>query len=64
MHDERETRIKARAFELWHQQGSPEGRALGHWLQAEKEVDEDADESVAEDSAETVTLAAAPNPAR
>lgn len=59
MDDERERRIKARAFELWQREGSLDGRSLGHWLQAEKEIDDEADESVAEDP---VVLAAAANP--
>ncbi|UNK36615.1 DUF2934 domain-containing protein [Shinella sp. H4-D48] len=62
MIDERERRIKARAFELWQKEGSLDGRSLGHWLQAEREIDEEADESVAEDKTEVVGLAAAVNP--
>lgn len=50
MADEREARIRARAFELWQMEGSLDGRSLGHWLQAEREVDEEAGEPVAEDS--------------
>ena len=45
MGDERDRRIKARAFEIWQQEGSLDGRSLGHWLQAEKDVD-DAERSV------------------
>jgi len=59
MDDERDRRIKARAFELWQKEGSLDGRSLSHWLQAEKEIDDEADESVAEDP---VILAAAANP--
>lgn len=62
MIDERERRIKARAFELWQKEGSLDGRSLGHWLQAEREIDEEADESVAEDPTEAICLAAAVNP--
>jgi hypothetical protein len=62
MTDERERRITARAFELWQREGCLEGRSLSHWLQAEKEVDEEADETVAEDRTEVVGLAAAANP--
>ncbi|MCD1263816.1 hypothetical protein B5M44_21870 [Shinella sumterensis] len=62
MIDERERRIKARAFELWQKEGSLDSRSLGHWLQAEREIDEEADESVAEDPTEAVGLAAAVNP--
>ncbi|MCQ4629899.1 DUF2934 domain-containing protein [Shinella sp. CPCC 100929] len=41
MQDERDRRIKARAFELWQQEGSLDGRTLGHWLQAEREIQEE-----------------------
>lgn len=41
MSDERDRRIKARAFELWQQEGSLDGRTLGHWLQAEREIQEE-----------------------
>ena len=51
MDDERERRIKLRAFEIWQREGSLDGRSLGHWIQAEKEIDEEADEVVADDRA-------------
>ncbi|WP_439605013.1 DUF2934 domain-containing protein [Shinella sp.] len=38
MQDERERRIKERAFELWQREGSLDGRSLAHWLQAEREI--------------------------
>ncbi|MGJ7040438.1 DUF2934 domain-containing protein [Shinella sp. BE166] len=41
MQDERDRRIKARAFELWQREGSLDGRTLGHWLQAEREIQEE-----------------------
>jgi hypothetical protein len=49
MPDEREERIRQRALELWQREGSLDGSSLSHWLQAEKEIDQEADESVAED---------------
>jgi hypothetical protein len=30
--------VSRRAYELWEQDGRPEGRDLQHWLQAEQEV--------------------------
>lgn len=39
MTDDREDRIRKRAYELWRQEGSPEGRPDDHWLQAEREID-------------------------
>jgi hypothetical protein len=31
-------RIRQRAYQLWEQEGRPEGRAESHWQQAEAEV--------------------------
>ena len=31
-------RVERRAFELWEQDGRPEGRALDEWLRAEAEI--------------------------
>ncbi|WP_439628205.1 DUF2934 domain-containing protein [Shinella sp.] len=63
MSDDREERIKARAFELWQQEGSLDGRTLGHWLQAEREIQEEqAVEARRRDQADVVGLAAAHNP--
>lgn len=39
MTDDREDRIRKRAYELWQKEGSPEGRPDDHWLQAEHEID-------------------------
>ena len=30
--------ISKRAFEIWEQQGKPEGKEQEHWLQAEEEL--------------------------
>ena len=60
MDDERERRIKARAFELWQREGSLDGRSLGHWLQAEREIQEEDEAEAA--SRDVVGLAAAANP--
>ncbi|WP_432347927.1 DUF2934 domain-containing protein [Shinella yambaruensis] len=60
MQDERERRIKARAFELWQREGSLDGRSLGHWLQAEREIQEEEEAEAA--SRDVVSLAASVNP--
>ena len=39
MDDGREDRIRARAYELWQRDGSPDGRENDHWIEAEQEVD-------------------------
>jgi hypothetical protein len=62
MTDDRENRIRARAFELWQREGSLDGRSLGHWLQAESEIDEEADEAVEEDQRKAVTRDGVTNP--
>ena len=31
-------RIRERSYQLWDQEGRPEGRHLDHWLQAEQEL--------------------------
>ena len=33
-----EDEIRARAHEIWLQEGQPEGRDLAHWQQAEAEI--------------------------
>jgi hypothetical protein len=35
---DREAAIRARAHELWEQEGRPDGREHDHWLQAEAEI--------------------------
>ena len=37
--DDRESKIRERAYRIWQQEGSAEGRSHDHWHQAEKEVD-------------------------
>lgn len=36
--DEREERIRTRAYELWEQEGRPEGDAERHWAAASREI--------------------------
>jgi hypothetical protein len=60
MDDERERRIKERAFELWQCEGSLDGLSLGHWLQAEREIQEkDEAGEASRDQVDVVGLAAA-----
>jgi len=37
--DDREERIRGRAYEIWKREGSPPGRENDHWLEAEQELD-------------------------
>jgi len=34
-------RVRSKAYEIWENEGRPDGRALDHWLQAETEVQGD-----------------------
>jgi hypothetical protein len=43
MNDELETKIRQRAHEMWEGEGRPEGLAGRHWLAAEREVTEEAE---------------------
>jgi hypothetical protein len=36
-------RLARRAYEIWEREGRPEGRALDHWMQAERELSADQD---------------------
>nr|WP_314094195.1 DUF2934 domain-containing protein [uncultured Shinella sp.] len=62
MNDDREQRIKDRAFELWQREGSLDGRSLGYWLQAEREIEEEIATEAPSDEVEAVALAGAVNP--
>lgn len=42
MEREIEDRVRERAFELWETEGRPEGRDVEHWLDAERELGEEA----------------------
>ncbi|KAB1069327.1 DUF2934 domain-containing protein [Methylobacterium planeticum] len=39
MGDDRDDRIRARAYEIWQREGSPAGHANDHGLEAEQELD-------------------------
>nr|WP_322029571.1 DUF2934 domain-containing protein [Paraburkholderia sp. J76] len=43
MNDEREERIRQRAYRLWEDDGAPEGRADEYWGRAEKQIDAEYD---------------------
>lgn len=36
--DDRERRVRGRAYEIWEQEGRPSGREREHWEQAERET--------------------------
>ena len=39
MADDRAKRIAERAYQLWEQEGRPEGRDREHWMEAERSLD-------------------------
>jgi hypothetical protein len=45
-HDPLHQAIAERAAELWEAEGRPEGRALDHWLKAEREVRADVETAI------------------
>ncbi|GAB0118117.1 DUF2934 domain-containing protein [Acidisoma sp. 7E03] len=45
-------RIRETAYDLWEQEGRPEGRDHDFWLQAEKIVDGDDDDTVVDRESE------------
>ncbi len=47
MSDDREDRIRKRAYDLWERDGAPEGHQHAHWQQAEREIDAEAAQSPA-----------------
>ena len=40
MSDDRDQRVKERAYELWENEGRPAGRHDDHWDQARREIEE------------------------
>ena len=40
MTDDRDEKIRKRAYELWQQEGHPDGKPDDHWYQAEREIDQ------------------------
>jgi len=48
MSDERRQRISEKAYRLWETEGQPQGRDLDHWVQAEREVGEPAQQNEGE----------------
>ena len=41
MSDDKAQAVRQRAYQLWQEQGEPDGLHLDHWLQAEQELAED-----------------------
>jgi hypothetical protein len=58
MHTLQENDIRDRAYALWQQDGSPEGRELDFWRRAERELAEEAGLDTSEEAAEV----SRPNP--
>jgi hypothetical protein len=58
MSDDREQRVKQRAYELWEQSGRPSGRHDDHWDQARRETEQQDQGRTTEAQAPTVDAAA------
>ncbi|MCW0001215.1 DUF2934 domain-containing protein [Pararhizobium sp. YC-54] len=52
MENDRETRIRQRAYQLWQDEGSPEGKHEEHWAQAAREIDSGDGEIAADNTAQ------------
>jgi hypothetical protein len=48
METDRDKRIRARAYEIWERSGRAEGGHEAHWLDAEREIDQQNDRDGAE----------------
>lgn len=59
MADDREERIRQRAYDLWQREGAPEGRDQDHWHEAAAQIDAEAarDNEVAPGTAAAAGLA-------
>ncbi|WP_129793836.1 DUF2934 domain-containing protein [Sphingosinicella sp. CPCC 101087] len=58
MSDDREQRVKQRAYEIWEQSGRPSGRHDDHWDQAQRELEEEDQGRSAKTQAPTIESAA------
>jgi hypothetical protein len=65
--DNRETRIRQKAHEIWEQAGRPDDKADEHWVEAERQVDkedhkDDTDQLANEPSPRHEAIDIAPGP--
>jgi hypothetical protein len=61
MEQDREERIRVRAYEIWEREGRQEGSDLAHWEQAENELrEEEAGERQPAEEADATPAAATP----
>lgn len=60
MSDDRNDRIRRRAYEIWEALGQPEGRQEEHWIQAEAEILADEQEGIASVPEGTQSTSGAP----
>lgn len=64
MSDDRQDVIRARAYQLWEDEGRPEGREEMHWRQASRDMEEATDEAASiTEPAVTAMETEAPAPA-
>ncbi|RDJ10476.1 DUF2934 domain-containing protein [Rhizobium grahamii] len=60
--NEREEKIRHRAYEIWEQEGRPHGQDMKHWLQAFKEFGEQVDAAAARVSTKSTAKAKSAKP--
>lgn len=60
MSDDDQERIRERAYALWEAAGSPEGDDLWFWVEAERQLSEESDDSSSEETSENPAVQPAP----
>ncbi|MBB5710921.1 DUF2934 domain-containing protein [Sphingomonas xinjiangensis] len=63
MNDDREHKVRQRAYALWESEGRPSGRHEEHWRQAHSEVTDTAPPSQTQDRSEAAAQPATAAPA-
>ena len=56
-----EHRIRKRAYQIWEEEGRPNGRALDHWLRAHWEIREEIDPEAKSDRIERLSFMPLPS---
>jgi biotin carboxyl carrier protein len=41
MQDQRDEKIRLRAYQIWEQEGRPEGKDIDHWHRADSEIEQE-----------------------
>jgi len=57
MQDPREDKVRLRAYQIWEDEGRPEGEDLAHWYRADGEIEPAEDQTQAEQPMEETEAA-------